>query len=83
MILTKSTLGNSYCARPGPRLVRETGLIAQCWYPLVDLPEHSALPDGVKQITIDMYNVSLYDLLHCCIPIPQETKPYQTLVRRL
>lgn len=47
--------GNSYFARPGPRLVQGTGLIARCIYPGIEIPERLAPFSGLCQITLDMY----------------------------
>jgi iron complex transport system substrate-binding protein len=47
--------GNSFYARPGPRLVQGTGLMAKCLYPDLEIPERLAPSSGMKQITMDMY----------------------------
>lgn len=48
--------GNSYFARPGPRLVQGTGLMAECMFPGLGLPERLAPSNGMKKITTTMYN---------------------------
>lgn len=50
--------GNSYYARPGPRLVQGTGLMAKCLYPTLELPERLAPSTGMKRITLDMYTAA-------------------------
>ena len=48
--------GNAYFARPGPRLVQGTGLMAKCLYPDLVLPERLApVATAVRQITMEMY----------------------------
>ena len=47
--------GNSYYARPGPRLVQGVGLMARCLHPGIEIPERLAPTRGMRQITLDMY----------------------------
>ena len=48
--------GNCYYARPGPRLVQGTGLLARCIYPEIDIPERLAPSHGMRRIQLDMYS---------------------------
>jgi len=51
--------GNSYYARPGPRLLQGCGLIARCVHGEEvgkTLGEELAPSSGMKRITLDMYS---------------------------
>jgi len=61
--------GNSYYARPGPRLVQGCGILARCVHNGDDdehdvgsaLGEELAPSSGMQRITMDMYHSSLDD----------------------